>query len=192
MKRVRLRRPSPALIVAIVAVAAASTGSAVAAGQITSKQIKNGTIELKDISKSTRAAFKGRSGPQGPMGPVGAKGDSGPSGPTGPRGTTGPAGPAGTARAYAQVLADGSVNLARSKNVTAANVSRLREGVYCIKLGFTSRNVVATMDSYFYWLTLSASFTGETDLCPPATVQVIAYSPSAPALRDANFMITFN
>jgi hypothetical protein len=42
-------KPSPALIVSIVAVVIVSAGSATAATMVTSKQIKNGTITSKDI-----------------------------------------------------------------------------------------------------------------------------------------------
>jgi hypothetical protein len=45
----KLRRPSPALVISIVALVAACTGSAVAATLITSSQIKDGTIQSKDI-----------------------------------------------------------------------------------------------------------------------------------------------
>jgi hypothetical protein len=46
-------RPSPALVISIVALVAACAGSAVAATMITSKQIKNGTIQGIDIKSGT-------------------------------------------------------------------------------------------------------------------------------------------
>ncbi|MEJ7825484.1 MAG: hypothetical protein WKF48_08635 [Solirubrobacteraceae bacterium] len=48
----KLRRPSPALIISIVALVAACAGSAVAATVITSGQIRNGTIQNVDIKDS--------------------------------------------------------------------------------------------------------------------------------------------
>jgi hypothetical protein len=66
--RLLSKRPSPALVVALVAVVLASAGSAVAAGLITSKQIKNGTIQRADLSTSVRASLAKR-GPRGPQGP---------------------------------------------------------------------------------------------------------------------------
>jgi len=74
MRRLLRRRPSPGLIVGIIAVVIAGTGSAIAASQITSKQIKNGTIQLVDISKSARLALQGGRGPQGAPGTPGAPG----------------------------------------------------------------------------------------------------------------------
>lgn len=49
----KLRRPSPALVVSIVALVAACAGSAVAATVITGGMIKDGTIQNRDIRKST-------------------------------------------------------------------------------------------------------------------------------------------
>jgi hypothetical protein len=71
--RLLRQRPSPALVVAVVAVLLASAGSAVAAQLITSRQIKNGTIQRADLSKSVRASLakRGPRGAQGPGGPAG-------------------------------------------------------------------------------------------------------------------------
>ncbi len=49
----KLRRPSPALVISIVALVAACAGTAVAATVITTTQIKNGTIQNADIKDST-------------------------------------------------------------------------------------------------------------------------------------------
>jgi hypothetical protein len=82
MRRLR-RRPSPGVILGIIAIVLASTGSAIAASQITSKQIKNGTIQLTDISKKARVSLEGGRGPQGGPGPGGPAGPPGPPGPAG-------------------------------------------------------------------------------------------------------------
>ena len=49
----KLRRPSPALVISIAALVAACAGTAVAATVITTSQIKNGTIQNIDIKDST-------------------------------------------------------------------------------------------------------------------------------------------
>jgi hypothetical protein len=78
----------PGVLIAAVAVAVVATsGSAVAASLISSKQIENGTIKLKDINKKARAKLEGDTGPQGLKGDQGPKGDPGEPGPA-----TGPAG----------------------------------------------------------------------------------------------------
>lgn len=68
---------------------AVDSARAAAARLITSKQIKDGTIQTKDISKTARDALRGQKGPQGDPGPAGPQGDPGP---TGPQGDPGPAG----------------------------------------------------------------------------------------------------
>ncbi|HZV75754.1 MAG TPA: hypothetical protein VFF79_18750 [Conexibacter sp.] len=91
--------PSPAMIVACVAVVLAMTGSAFAARKlITGADIKAGSITRANLSASTLRSLKGRVGPSGPAGRdgfVGAQGPQGSTGPEGPRGLVGPAGPQG-------------------------------------------------------------------------------------------------
>lgn len=60
----KLRRPSPALVVSIVALVVASAGSAVAATVITSSNIKNGTIQNADIKDGTILSKKLSKGSQ--------------------------------------------------------------------------------------------------------------------------------
>jgi hypothetical protein len=102
MERFRNRTPSPAIVVALLALVMASTGSAVAASLITSKQIKDGTIQTRDISRKALASLRttaavapapAPTGPAGPQGATGAKGDKGDKGDTGDQGLRGPTGP---------------------------------------------------------------------------------------------------
>jgi Collagen triple helix repeat (20 copies) len=91
------RRFTPAMIVAMIALAAALSGTAVAgtAKLITGGQIVNGTIKLADIHPSAKAGLKGKTGPQGPAGAQGAQGPIGPHGATGAKGDTGQTGAQG-------------------------------------------------------------------------------------------------
>jgi len=83
-------RPTPALVVSIIALVVACTGTGIAASRlITSGDIKNGTIKLKDLSPAARKALLGKAGPQGPTGPQGAKGATGAKGPQGKQGEPG-------------------------------------------------------------------------------------------------------
>jgi Collagen triple helix repeat (20 copies) len=81
------------LIVAIVALVAALTGSAFAAGVFTKKQEK----QIIKIAKkyAGKQGPQGVPGPQGPTGPAGKEGARGTVGPEGPEGGTGPEGPPG-------------------------------------------------------------------------------------------------
>lgn len=60
----KLRPPSPALAISIIALVIACTGSAVAATVITSKQIRNGTIRGVDIKDTTITSKKLSKGSQ--------------------------------------------------------------------------------------------------------------------------------
>ena len=70
------RRFTPAMIVAMIALASRSSGTAVAGTTklITGSQIANGTIKLADIHSSAKTALKGQSGATGAQGPAGAQG----------------------------------------------------------------------------------------------------------------------
>src|SRR5215216_4894037 len=98
MKQFLLKiKPSGPLAVAFLALVIAMSGSAVAASLITSKQIKDGTIQVKDISKTARAklAAKTVAGLPGPQGPAGTAGQAGAQGPNGDAGTPGEKGAQG-------------------------------------------------------------------------------------------------
>jgi hypothetical protein len=85
------RRFTPAMIVAMIALAVALSGTAVAgtAKLITSGQIANGTIKLADLHASAKSALKGQRGATGPQGLGGAQGAQGPVGPQGANGAKG-------------------------------------------------------------------------------------------------------
>jgi hypothetical protein len=54
MRHMRRFRPSPALLIALLAIVIVSAGSAAAARLITSQQIKNGTLKKADLSKKLK------------------------------------------------------------------------------------------------------------------------------------------
>lgn len=70
---------------AVCAVVALGVGaaSATAASLVTSKNIKNGTIQMVDMSASAKRALKGNTGAPGAPGSVGANGANGAQGPAG-------------------------------------------------------------------------------------------------------------
>lgn len=84
-----------AIIVSAIVAASASAGVTTF---ITSKQIKDGTIQLRDLSASAMNGLHGQAGAQGvpgPQGPAGPKGDTGATGAPGPQGPAGPKGDKG-------------------------------------------------------------------------------------------------
>lgn len=96
-RRLLAGRPSPAMLVAIVALVSSLAGGAVAATLITGADIKNGSITKRDLKKNSVNTKKVKNGTllqkdfkaselpgTGPQGPEGPPGDPGPA--TGPAG----------------------------------------------------------------------------------------------------------
>ena len=71
------------------------TGAQVKDGTIESRDIKNGSIGRADIADAAEAAFRGQRGAVGAQGPVGPAGVQGPAGPQGTSGSQGPQGATG-------------------------------------------------------------------------------------------------
>ncbi len=102
MRRLVTRRPSPALVIAVIALFVAMGGTGYAAlklpknsvgsrqiktGAVGTSEVKNGSLRLKDFGKGQiPAGARGATGPVGPAGPPGANGTNGTDGTTGPRG----------------------------------------------------------------------------------------------------------
>lgn len=160
MSRILSHRPSPSMVIALIALFVAMGGGAYAATSIPAhsvgtKQLKNksvGTQKLKDKSVGTQK-LKNKS-----VGTKKLKNEAVTSAKVKdhsllandfkegqlPAGPQGPEGPAGTALAYAEVEAGGTLVTGRYKGIAQANVSSPSVGVYCFGgLSFTPTNVVA-------------------------------------------------
>ncbi len=96
----RRLRPTPSIAVAGAALFIALGGSAVAAqsliqaediapGAVTSNAIRNGGVELKDLSTRTQGLLRGAGGVAGANGGAGSTGTNGTNGPNGPNGANG-------------------------------------------------------------------------------------------------------
>lgn len=128
----RLRRPSPAFVVAVLALLVAAGVPAYAASLLTGANIKNRSLHGKDLARGTLSGYEVK---DHSLKPVDFKGS-----------VQGPPGPAGTAVAFAHVSAGGILDIGRSKGV--AKVTRPAEGLFCFFLvpPVTVRNVSATLD----------------------------------------------
>jgi hypothetical protein len=118
MPVLRKKRPSPALIVAILALIAALSGTAVAANKFGGGQIKRNAIKAKHIRDGNVTAPKLADGNV-----------------TEPK-------LAFDAKSYAKVSGPGLLSQSRG----VVTVSRNVEGRYCFDLAFTANNAVATPD----------------------------------------------
>ena len=109
----RIRKPSPAMLVAIAALVVSLGGTSYAAlklpagsvgtkelkkNAVSSPKVKDGSLLVKDFSSSQRRLLQGPRGAQatGPQGPAGPLGPGGPAGAPGAAGAQGPAGAPGT------------------------------------------------------------------------------------------------
>ena len=164
MNRIKSLIPSPAMVVAMIALFAALAGTSYAALARNSV----GTLQVKDRSLLAKD-FK--TGPAGPAGPAG------------------PTGPAGAAKAYARVLAGGDVDDPRARGITDASVSHPSAGVYCIDVEGGAINVSGAIDSVS-----TGEFTAGVLLntCPSGKeVEVKTYD-SAGAPADRPFYLLVN
>lgn len=141
----RIRRPSPALVVACLALAIALSGTAVAASvalapnSVGTPQLKNNAVTTAKVKNGSllRADFRAGQAPAGPAGPAG------PPGPAGAAGAAGPAGPAGPSDAYTRFLA-GPIAIP-GIGTTIVNLTIPQAGKYVISSkAFVSGGVAAS------------------------------------------------
>lgn len=110
-------RPSPAMVVAVVALVGSLGGTSYAAASLAKNsvgtgQLKTGAVKVTDIANNAVSSSKVKNGsllavdfkagqlPQGPAGSAGPAGVAGPAGAAGPSGPAGPAGPIGPSHAF--------------------------------------------------------------------------------------------
>ena len=109
----RLRRPSPTIVIAVLALFFALGGTAVA----TSHYLLTSTSQIKP---SVLKKLKGNAGPQGSQGPAGAQGAGGQQGAAGPQGAVGPQGKEGPAGPQGKEGPAGPTNLSSLTEVVGS------------------------------------------------------------------------
>jgi len=179
--------PSPAMLIALIALLAGLGGTAVAASLITGAQVKNSSLtgtDVKDKSltkRDFRGSVRGPAGPQGaqgPQGPQGPQGDRGAQGATGPQGTQGTQGTQGvqgapgapgSAKAWVQVSGAGTIVAPKRFNITSVTKEFGTQGIYCVTAGggLTPQNSVALATLDF----------GDAAVDRGETVQVVGSNP---------------
>jgi hypothetical protein len=93
MRRIVRSRPSPALVVSIIALFVAMGGTGYAAfrlakNSVGSRQLQRGAVTPSKVARSTIRLFKGAVGPRGNMGPQGVQGGTGVQDPPGTNAAT--------------------------------------------------------------------------------------------------------
>ncbi len=131
----------PTTVIAVIALVAACTGSAIAGKAISGKVIKDNSITGKDIKKDSLTGSDVKESTLAlPEGPRGAQG---PQGPQGPQGAAGEPGTDAISH-FAQVDADGNLIAARSGGIASA--TRTGTGAYRVFVtgSIAGCNAVAT------------------------------------------------
>ena len=154
MRRLLRHRPSPAMIVACIALMFAMGGTGYAAiklpkNSVGSKQIRKNAVSASKVKNRSLLAEDFAAG-QLPAGPQGPQGNTG---------ATGPQGPAGTARAYARVDENAGRTLqpdvpgfpAQNKGIVQANVvpgeGGAATGTTCFDLPFRPASAEVSIDN---------------------------------------------
>ena len=160
MRRLSPQRPSPAMVVACIALIVALAGTSYAAirlpkNSVGARQIKKNAVSSPKVRNGSLlrvdfAAGQLPAGPQGPQGPPGQQGQ---------QGQQGIQGPPGTAAAYARVGGDAPRTLqpdvagfpAQNKGIVQANVvpgeGGAATGTTCFDLPFRPASAVVSIDN---------------------------------------------
>jgi hypothetical protein len=142
LHRIFSRRPSPAVVISLIALFVALGGTSFAAVTLVAKnsvgspQVINGSLQTVDLSKKAKKALKGSRGARGPAGQTGAAGPTGATGATGAAGAAGTpgapgaTGPIGPSNGFT-VFRDAGVGLT-STATTVATMTNVAAGSYVI------------------------------------------------------------
>ncbi len=195
MKKLFRRRPSPATVIAAIALLVALGGTGYAATALPADSV--GTAQLKDnavISAKVRNGSLLRvdfARGQLPAGPRGLPGLAGPAGPTGPTGPAGPAGPAGAGATGLWAAVNSSGSFARSVGTTSAG--RLGTGSYEVIFNkdVSGCGYVATLGN----ATTDTPGSGEISVAPRKNnangVRVQTFSDTGTATDESFFLAVF-
>jgi hypothetical protein len=162
----RLRkRLTFANVVSLIALFVALGGASYAAvklkkDSVTAKHLAPNSVGTEEANNLTKDDFSPGQLPVGETGPQG------------PPGQDGQPGQPGSAVAFAHVNADGTLDTANSKNITASRLHGPLTNYYCVDVAVPFQNVTATADSLsqvFVSAILSDPFTS----CPPVAEDVV-------------------
>lgn len=157
-----------ALIAAVVAAIVAAASGTAATIVVTSKNIKNGTIQTVDISAKAQRALKGNRGVRGSAGVRGR------SGPPGPQGIQGPPGPQ-----RLRLVVSPSVSIPAGATGRAEAVCRAGETAISGGFGLAGPDagVFQSVGTGISWVAQAENAT------PAPTAQLAAYAYCAPGVN---------
>jgi len=171
MSHLKARRPSPALIVAILALFVALGGTVYAASSINGKLVKKNSLPGNRIKKNTVTGTQVKESTLGQV-PSAASAE-----------TAKTANPA----AYAHIFGSGAVDGSDAFNIGSGNVTHPEPGVYCLTgLSFTPHAVMAQVDSGDGpGVTETSVLLGNFIACPNSSnAEIVTYNPATIEFGD--------
>lgn len=195
MPKRRIPRPSPAMIVAVLALFVALGGTVYAASTINGKTIKKNTLPGNRIKQKTvtgnrlkNDAITGTQVNEATLGkvPSATTADSATTAVTAQTAETAKTALSPVPPAYAHIFAGGGVDGANSHNITDANVTHPEEGVYClVGLNVDQHVILAEVDSADGPGVTEASVNSNGFACPPnANAEIVTYDPASIDFTD--------
>ncbi len=189
------------MVVALIALLAATTGVSFAASQERSAKSSATSAKAAASNRGPRGkrGKRGKRGPQGLAGKNGTNGKDGTNGTNGTNGLNGANGLDGTALGYATVSGGLTLIAGGSKNVTQANVIPVTAGYVCFgNLPFTPKvatvslthPVTTTINNNVNTLQASVRV-GADPLCPGAQASVVTNNTAGMRL-NGEFQVVFN
>jgi hypothetical protein len=188
----RMRRPSPAMLVAILALVAGTAGTAGATSITAATATKHHQQHHQKSLRGPRG-FPGAMGAQGIQGAQGAQGARGDEGLPGKAGTPGTPGAPGSARGYAFVSKAGVVDDTRTMNLTASKVAT---GDYCVTptagSGISQASELPVVSADYFdgaGLLHVAEINSRAPNCPTGSWEVRTFETSTSKFDDIAFSI---
>lgn len=208
MSHVRLRRPSPALVVAVVALVVALGGTSYAAFKVGTKDIKNGAVTAKKIKNgavtTNKLAGKAVTGDKinlGTLGPVPSATTAGSATNASNANALGGVGAGSFAPvAYAHVLSNGAVDASQSKGITQSDVALRAVSAYCFSnLPFTPKAGSVAIDygndgngfTELGQLQIAPPGTAATDCNPGESVEVATSSSPGTSAPEPFYIVLY-
>lgn len=149
------------LFIALGGPAVAADAVSSAKRMITGKQIKNGSIAMKDLSLKTVTALRGQTGPAGPQGPAGANGANGADGVPGAQGPQGEPGTSGGAELTSEQVRD---KLLQADGTGSGVDADLLDGLNSSTFLTTNSNAGGDLSGKFNSLSIAVDAVGSTEL----------------------------
>ncbi|MBS1889101.1 MAG: collagen-like protein [Actinobacteria bacterium] len=190
MKHLRSKLTYANVVASLALFVALAGGTAFAATQlgkesVGTRQLTKEAVTPSKLSKKSKATL---TGPQGPKGDTGAQG---------PRGERGEAGAPGSAVAFARIEANGTLDVAASKNVASASLSSIT-GVYCIAPSVPVQSIEVTTPHVggdtgtFTQGSIIANGDPLTLACPAGTPVWVSIRNGAGTNENHPFYVVFN